>query len=267
MPSKVKRAALRGLLSAVGRTSRGVRVGHQHGFDSGTMLDYVYANQARGSLGIGRLLDRTYLDAAGWRAVRARAGLLKQMLREDMAVRGGEIVVLDVASGPGRYLQDLVADEQPGGQLRVHCRDLAPAGLAQGRRLARERGLPPEALTYEQGDAFDPAPLPGGREPDIVVASGLYEPVLDGEVIRSSLAVLRGMLAPGGTLLFTTQTRHPAPELVADALPDREGEPWRMRCRPVEEAESCAVKAGFAADAVDSRREETGLFAVTRCRV
>ncbi|MFG3258098.1 class I SAM-dependent methyltransferase family protein [Streptomyces sp. NPDC048172] len=262
---RIRWAAARGLLGTVGRASEGVRLGHRHGFGSGTLLDHVYADRARGVLGVGRALDRAFLDAVGWRAARARCELLGRMLREEIAGRGGEIVVLDVASGPGRYLQDLVAEEQPGGQLRVVCRDLAPAALARGRRLARERGLPRGALTYEQGDALDPAPLADGLRPDLVVVSGLYELIPDDEVVRASLERLREMLAPGGTLLFTTQTRNPPPGLLARMLPDREGTPWRTRCRPVGEAEIRAVKAGFAQEAVSSRREDVGLFTVTRC--
>ncbi|MGW7515962.1 class I SAM-dependent methyltransferase family protein [Streptomyces sp. NPDC054796] len=263
--ARLKWAAARALLRTVGRTSRGIRVGCRYGFDSGTMLDYVYVDRAGGLLGIGRLIDRVHLDAVGWRAVRARRELLTRMLREEIAGRGGEVVVLDVAAGPGRYLLDLLAEDQPGGQLRVVCRDLATAGLTRGRRLARERGLPEGSVTYERGDAFDPAPLPGGRAPDIIVVSGLYELVLDDDTVRESLERLRGMLAPDGTLLFTTQTRHPQLEFIANVLTTREGLPWRMRCRSVEDAEAWAVKAGFPAHSVASRREDVGLFTVTRC--
>ncbi|GAA2089730.1 hypothetical protein GCM10009801_54210 [Streptomyces albiaxialis] len=242
---RVMRTAARGLLGTVGRASKGVRIGHRHGFDSALAHDYVYANTPHGLLGVlgaGRLVDRAYLGAREARALRARYALLQRMLREEIAGRGGEIVVLDAASGPGRCLQDLVAEEQPGGQLRVVCRDVAPEALARGRRLARERGLPPGALTFEWGDALDPAPLPGGLRPDLVVVPGLYERIADGETVRASLEALRALLAPGGTLLFTAR-----------------------RGRPADEAGIWPVKAGFAEDAVSSRREASGRFSVTRC--
>ncbi|WP_246260647.1 class I SAM-dependent methyltransferase family protein [Streptomyces typhae] len=256
----LKWAVLRGLLNTVGRSSRGIRTGYRYGFDSGTMLDYVYVNRARGVLGVGRLVDRVYLNAVGWRAVRARRALLEDVLREQLDARQDrEVLVLDVAAGPGRYLQDLAAEYGPG-RLRVVCRDLVPAGLRQGERLARERGL--SHVSYEIGDALDPKE-PDAGAPDVVVVSGLYELLLDDEAIRESVERLRWLLAPGGTLVFTTQTRHPQLDLIANVLPNRNGQPWVMKCRDVARAEGWARAAGFGE--VASRREEVGLFTVTVC--
>ncbi|MEV8349090.1 class I SAM-dependent methyltransferase family protein [Streptomyces niveus] len=263
--NRARWAAMRLLLGTVGRASAGIRIGYRHGFDSGSMLDYVYVNKAGGFPVVGHLIDRVYLNAVGWRAIRARRELLKGVLRKEIAQRrGGEGVgrgvrVLDVASGPGRYLQDLVAEYEPG-TVRVECRDLDRAGLAQGERQAAERGL--TGISYAYGDALDPAP--SSDAPDIVVVSGLYELLLDDSIIEASVARLREMLAPGGVLVFTTQTHHPQLEFIANVLPNREGVLWEMRCRPVELAERWAAQAGFTK--VASRRESVGLFTVTTAR-
>ncbi|MFI6286446.1 class I SAM-dependent methyltransferase family protein [Streptomyces sp. NPDC051018] len=343
-------ATMRLLLGTVGRLSDGIRIGYRHGFDSGSMLDYVYVNKAHGRLGIGRIIDRVYLNAVGWRAIRARRELLKEILRQEIADRAGPageagtsrrsgaagtdgstgsagamaepgthgplgpagsrssgpgpvgpgtngpessrshgqrgpltatapagsaartgrsgprangsavpVAVLDVASGPGRYLQDVV-EEFASGTVRVECRDLDRAGLDQGERRARERGL--TAITYSPGDALDPRP--GDPAPDVIVVSGLYELLLDDSVIAASIARLRTLLAPGGVLVFTTQTRHPQLEFIAHVLPNRDGALWVMKCRPVEQAERWATDAGFTE--VSSRRESVGLFTVTTAR-
>src|SRR5689334_13476324 len=78
-----KWAIMRTLLSTVGKSSQGVRIGYQYGFDSGTMLDYVYLNRSAGSFPLGKLIDRVYLNAVGWRAIRARRELLKYMLQTE----------------------------------------------------------------------------------------------------------------------------------------------------------------------------------------
>ncbi|MFI1829887.1 class I SAM-dependent methyltransferase family protein [Streptomyces sp. NPDC020412] len=257
---KAQWAAMRLLLGTVGRLSEGVRIGYRHGFDSGSMLDHVYVNKAQGSLGIGRVIDRCYLNAVGWRAIRARRELLKDVLRKEISERGGRATVLDVASGPGRYLQDLVA-EHPAGALRVECRDLDRAGLSQGERQSAQRGL--VGITFAHGDALAPQP-PADGAPDVIVVSGLYELLLEDDAIAASVERLRGLLAPGGVLVFTTQTRHPQLEFIANVLPNREGVPWVMKCRPVEQAERWARDAGFAE--VASRRESVGLFTVTTAR-
>lgn len=254
---------MRALLGTVGRASAGIRIGYRHGFDSGSMLDYVYVNKAGGFPVVGHVIDRVYLNAVGWRAIRARRELLKDVLRKEIARRGGMdggdgggVRVLDVASGPGRYLQDLVAQYAPG-TVHVECRDLDRAGLAQGERQAAERGL--TGISYAYGDALDPAP--SAHAPDIIVVSGLYELLLDDAVIEASVARLRDLLAPGGVLVFTTQTHHPQLEFIANVLPNREGVLWQMRCRPVELTERWAAQAGFTE--VASRRESVGLFTVT----
>jgi SAM-dependent methyltransferase len=247
-------------MTTLGRTSKGIRIGYRHGFDSGSMLDYVYVNHAQGLLGVGRLIDRAYLNAVGWRAIRARGALLTRTLRAEIDRRpDGPVRILDVAAGPGRYLQELLAD-YPADRVQVVCRDLAVMGLAQGRALARQRGL--SNIRYERGDALDPKPPEPGEAPDVIVVSGLYELLLDDATIRASMARLRGLLAPGGTLVFTTQTRHPQLEFIANVLPNRDGELWRMKCRAVAETEEWARQAGFAE--LGSEREEVGLFTVTR---
>ncbi|MEV0324425.1 class I SAM-dependent methyltransferase family protein [Streptomyces sp. NPDC050658] len=258
IPVRLKWAALRTLLGTVGRASKGIRVGFRHGFDSGSMLDYVYVNRAQGALGLGRLIDRGYLNAVGWRAIRARRELLQEILRSEIERRPrGEVFVLDVAAGPGRYLQDLVAPYPPG-RVRVLCRDLAGSGLWQGERLARERGL--DNVAYEMGDALAPR-MPAEGAPDVIVVSGLYELLLDDATIRASMQRLRSLLAPGGTLVFTTQTHHPQLDFIANVLPNREGHLWVMKCRSSDQTEEWARSAGF--EGVTTRREQVGLFTVT----
>ncbi len=261
---RLRWAVLRGLLATVGRTSKGMRVGRRHGFDSGTMQDYVYVNEPHGSLGIGRLIDRACLNAVGWRAVRARGRLLKRTLRAEIDRRPDRhpVRILDVAAGPGRYLQDVLAG-YPAERVHAVCRDTAALGLAQGRALARHRGL--DSIVYQRGNAFDPQPPEPGAAPDLVVVSGLYELVPDDEAVRASMGRLRGLLAPGGALVFTTRTHQPHHDLIARGLPHRDGEQPLPHCRAVAEAEGWARDAGFADIATD--HEDVGLFAVTTARV
>lgn len=267
-PSKLgqmKWAVMRFMMSTVGKTSQGVRIGYEHGFDSGTMLDYVYVNKAHGDWLIGKIIDRFYLNAIGWRAIRARRELLKAMLQAEIELNRAEnkaTRLLDVAAGPGRYLQELLQEVGAArGDVRILCRDLASAGLEQGRNRADELGL--TAISYEKGDAFNPAPADTtlGGAPNIIVVSGLYELFLDDELIQASLGKLYEMLAPGGLIFFTTQTHHPQLEFIANVLPNREGIPWVMKCRTASQAETWAKQAGFRQ--VESRLEKVGLFSVT----
>lgn len=262
--SRAKWAFVRLALSTFGRLSKGISVGYRYGFDSGMMLDYVYCNQPQGLIGLGKLIDQAYLNAIGWRAIRARRVLLKACLCAEVEHRrtaASTTRLLDVAAGPGRYLQEFLqecASERD--DLRVLCRDLSPEGLAEGRRQAQAAGL--QSIFYEQGDAFNPAPttlLEGA--PDIIVVSGLYELILDDKVLQQSLARYYQMLAPGGAIFFTTQTHHPQLDFIANVLPNRHGLLWVMKCRQSRQLEARAREAGF--QEIQSQAEEVGLFTVT----
>lgn len=266
--SAMKWAAVRLMLSTVGRLSKGIRIGYTYGFDSGTLLDYVYLNAASGTLGLGKLIDRFYLDAVGWRAIRARRVLLKQVLRAEIVHNHAcslNTRLLDVAAGPGRYLQELLAScDAECGDVRILCRDLSQAGIEQGARQATAAGL--QNIQYERGDAFQPAPVDEqlGGVPNIIVVSGLYELILDNKLIQDSLMRLYAMLVPGGVLCFTTQTHHPQLDFIANVLPNRDGVPWVMQCRSVTQVEEWAHAAGF--QDVHSYLEEVGLFSITVAR-
>lgn len=254
-------------LRTIGRTSDGIALGFLRGFDSGEMLDYVYENRARGRFLLGKLVDRIYLNAVGWRGIRARKEVLKSVLAELLLKRGqgqSATTILDIASGPGRYLQEVCLELRPRlgpDRLTVICRDLDASGLERGRRRAESLGL--ANFRYEAGDACDPAVLAtAAPRPVVVVASGLYE-LLEEPLIRRSMQGVHQLLPEGGRFVFTTQVHHPQLELIANTLTNRNGEPWVMVCRPLEQVEGWAREAGFAI--VKSQMERVGLFAVTLC--
>src|SRR6185436_19893524 len=92
--------------------SEGIRLGHETGFDSGSTLDYVYRNEARGRTPIGRLIDRIYLESIGWRGIRHRKQHVEELLREAMRrlrMRGEPARIVDIAAGHGRYVLDALA--------------------------------------------------------------------------------------------------------------------------------------------------------------
>ena len=234
------------LMRTVGCLSEGIRMGYRYGFDSGEMLDYVYRDQPQGSFGIGRLLDRIYLNQVGWRGIRQRKIHLQALLRElihQREVSGEPIHVVDVAAGPGRYLIELV-QEFGSDRIRVTLRDWDETGLLEAQKLARERGL--SGIRTERGDAFDPEDLKRiSPRPQIVVVSGLYELFPDNSRLTRSLSGIWALLEPGGYLAYTNQPTHPQLEMIARVLPNREGKPWVMRLRSQEEMDRLVAQAGF----------------------
>ena len=242
----IRWGALARTARAIAPLSDGMRLGYRYGFDSGPMLDYVYRNRASGRLGIGVLLDRAYLNAIGWRAIRQRKANLRVLLRESIGwfhIGRQPVHIVDIAAGPGRYLLE-VLDELRAPTIQATLRDWDETGLAEGRRLAQSMGL--TAVRYQRGDAFDPEDLRRvSPRPHVAVVSGLYELFPDNEPIQRSLQGLARLLVPGGHLIYTNQPYHPQLELIARCLPNREGKPWVMRLRSQEEMDRLVREAGF----------------------
>lgn len=250
-------------LRTTGKLSRGVRLGWESGFDSGRSLDYVYENQARGNLGVGKLIDRVYLDSVGWRGIRQRKVHLEQLLRTAMQrtrERGAPVRILDVAAGCGRYVLDAMqADGDP--HTTAYLRDFTPANVEQGRAIAASMGLA-ERVRFEQGDAFDEENLAAiTPAPTIAIVSGLYELFADNEMVQRSLRGIARSMTEGGYLLYTGQPWHPQLEMIARVLTNRDGHPWIMRRRTQQEMDDLVQEAGFRKTEMEIDRY--GIFTVS----
>jgi alpha-beta hydrolase superfamily lysophospholipase len=263
-PRSVRWAITRAGLRLAGLLSEGVRLGHATGFDSGSTLDYVYRNRAAGVTPLGRLVDRNYLDAIGWRGIRQRKLHVEELLREAMRrlhARGAPVRIVDIAAGHGRYVLDSLeaGDERPDAIL---LRDYSELNVRDGRALIAQRRL--EAIArFELADAFDRAGLAAiVPSPTIGVVSGLYELFADNDLVSRSLAGLHDSLAPGGYLVYTGQPWHPQLEFIARALTShRAGAAWVMRRRTQAEMDQLVAAAGFRK--VAQRIDEWGIFTVS----
>lgn len=258
-------AVSRAFLKTVGRLSHGVALGWRTGFDSGESLDHVYGNRARGVTSLGRLIDRVYLNSPGWRGIRARKQNLEDLLARaarELHAAGYPVRVLDIASGPGRYVLETIQRLAPIPVTSV-LRDRDEAGLAAGRRLVESLGV--RGVVHERGDAFDPESIAAVRpRPTIAIASGVYELFADNAMIARSLSGLHAALEDDGMLIYTNQPWHPQLAFIAGVLVNREGKPWVMRCRSQAEMDALVRRAGFEKIAMET--DEHGIFTVSLAR-
>ena len=256
-------ASTRAGLRLGGALSEGIRLGHTTGFDSGSTLDYIYRNQTRGRTLLGRMIDRNYLNAIGWRGIRWRKVDVEALLREATArlrATGMPVNIVDIAAGHGRYVLDAVGigSERPDSIL---LRDYADRNVEQGTALIRERGLA-DIARFEHGDAFERGSLAAiAPRPTLGVVSGLYELVPDNASVRQSLSGLADAIPVGGFLVYTGQPWHPQLELIARALVSHRGTAWIMRRRTQEELDQLVAAAGFRK--VAQRIGESGIFTVS----
>ena len=244
--------------------SEGLKVGRRTGFDSGSTLDYVYENEARGLGPGGKLIDKQFLEAIGWRGIRQRKVHLEELIRH--AIRrleseGRSTHILDIACGHGRYVVDAVvrAGELPDS---IHLRDYSPINVLAGRKLIKDRGLE-EIAHMEEGNAFDEENLAAiTPQPDLAIVSGLYELFADNALIARSLSGLARIQEPGSLLIYTNQPWHPQLEMIARALTShRGGQAWVMRRRTQGEMDQLVEKAGYRK--IEQRIDQWGIFTVS----
>jgi len=256
---------LKTFVHTLGRLSDGVRIAHEHGFTSGKMVDYVYRNQPSGIGPLGKLFDRIYLSNAGWQAVRIRRRHVEELL--EWAIRRqldrvGNVLVVDVASGPARYLRDVLL-KFVGRRVEAVCWDLDEKWLEESQDAAAELGL--RSILYERGDAMDAesfARLP--RWPHVVIASGFYEWIADDEAVKRSLQIVHDALGPGGYFLLTLQTGHVDLEMTNEVFSGFDGGPLQITVRRAEMVHRWARRAGFVIER--TRSDPGGYHAVTLAR-
>ncbi|KQS97755.1 MULTISPECIES: bifunctional alpha/beta hydrolase/class I SAM-dependent methyltransferase [unclassified Rhizobium] len=247
-----------------GLFSEGIKTGIKTGFDSGSALDYVYENEPRGLGPGGKLIDKQFLEAIGWRGIRQRKVHLEEMIGTALArlkAAGRSTNMLDIASGHGRYILDAIArsDIKPD---HVQLRDYSPINVSAGRKLIADRGVEGTAR-FDEVDAFDGDGLAAiTPAPDLAVVSGLYELFPDNALIERSLGGLARAMQPGALLIYTNQPWHPQLEMIARALTShRGGEAWVMRRRTQGEMDQLVEAAGFRK--LDQRIDQWGIFTVS----
>ncbi|MDO3431428.1 bifunctional alpha/beta hydrolase/class I SAM-dependent methyltransferase [Rhizobium sp. CBN3] len=272
LASPLDAASPRGIYWALSRlnirlgalVSEGIRTGVKTGFDSGSTLDYVYENEPRGLGPGGRLIDKVFLEAIGWRGIRQRKLHLQELIDQGLQrlkAAGRSTHMLDIAAGHGRYVLDAIetAAVRPDS---ARLQDYSPINVEAGRGSIAARGLG-DFVSFRQQDAFDGEGLAAIRPaPDLAIVSGLYELFSDNAMIAASLGGIARAMRPGGLLIYTNQPWHPQLEMIARALTShRGGQAWVMRRRTQEEMDQLVAAAGFRK--IEQRIDQWGIFTVS----
>lgn len=263
-PKNLQFAAIRMSMRSVGRLSRGIQIGLETGFDSGSTLDYVYRNTAEGISPLGRLVDRSYLDSIGWRGIRIRKahlGLAIKAATKRLGNAGQAVRIADIAAGHGRYVIEAV--ESLGRRPEsILLRDYSDINVRDGTALIALKKLDGIAR-FVKGDAFDEDSVAGIQpRPTIAIVSGLYELFPDNSQVGASLRGLGRAVERGGYLIYTGQPWHPQLELIARTLTShRGGQAWIMRRRIQLEMDQLVRAAGF--EKLDQWTDEWGIFTVS----
>lgn len=244
--------------------SKGLKIGEDTGYDSGSTLDFVYRDQSESQNALGKIIDRQYLNAIGWRGIRVRKQNIEALLTKyasklhdaQHAVR-----IMDIAAGHGRYILDAV-QKLPQQPESILLRDYSSINVQAGQAMIEQRGLS-QIAKFVEADAFDTTSLASVEpKPTLAVVSGLYELFSDNDLLRQSLSGLSQAIEKDGYLIYTGQIWHPQQEFIARALTShRQGDAWVMRLRSQAEMDALVEQAGFKK--VDQVIDEFGIFTVS----
>jgi hypothetical protein len=239
--------------------SEGLRIGHEHGFDSGPFMDHVYANEPRGRTSLGRDIDRRLLSRRTCQAFREIRVLAREALDEAVdATTTPAPLVADLAAGPAPYVFEALA-AHPGATALLA--DIDPAALAQARAHAERLGLN-DRVTFTQASAFDREALERiDPSPDVVAELGLYGIYHDDALIERHFVDLAETIAPE-QIVFNVQTQNPEIEYIARVWRDHRGERCVWRLRPVEAILEWAAAAGYEPASI--RADSFGIYRVGR---
>jgi hypothetical protein len=239
--------------------SEGLRLGHEHGFDSGPFMAHVYGNEPRGRTALGREIDGRLLRRRTCQAFREIQVLARRALDEALAACADQTpLVADLAAGPAPYVFEVLAAHP---NARALLADIDPVALDQARASAERLGLA-ERVTFAQASAFDRVALAQiDPRPSVVAELGLYGIYHDDALIERHFLDLAETIAPE-QIVFNVQTQNPEIEHIARVWRDHRGERCVWRLRPLESILRWAAAAGYEPASVVS--DSHGIYRVGR---
>ena len=231
------------LLRSIGTCSEGIKVGFQHGFDSGMIMNYIYNNVPSGRFYVGKVIDRVFLNQVTCKAFRAIKNIQKNMIKDYIQERNGSpTFVVDLASGKADYIYEVLRETNA--CVRALLRDIDQRALMESRQIAKNLDLE-DVVSYELANALDPDSLNRiTPKPNLVIEVGLYGIIHDDEQIRLHLKNLKNILDPDA-ILFNVQTYNPQIELIARTLKNQAGGRCVWHLRSADLVIGWAEGAGF----------------------
>lgn len=221
-------------LGKIGKLSNGMAIGLKHGFDSGASLDYVYQNQPGGKFGFGKMMDKNYLNAIGWKGIRIRKQHLLQLLEQNIQIlreQGRKIKILDIAGGTGNYLFD-IKEKYPDAEIVIN--EFVASNIEIGERVIQEKNY--QNIRFTNFDCFDPETYKKlGIEPNITIVSGILELFGDNEMASRAIHGITSISEKNSYIVYTGQPWHPQLQMIAYVLNNHQNKDWVMRRRSQKE--------------------------------
>ena len=214
--------------------------------DSGLNFDHIYRNEAKGYTKFGRIIDKILLNLPSAKATRYRKQKIIELLKEEIARNiscGKKTRVVDLASGPSRYLVELITEENKD-YIEALCFDIDRRNLEFGKEIAKDKPLLFKKANVLRLGHYKKLSEKISWRPNLVICSGLYEYLEDVET-KSSLQEIFVSLGDRGFLLFVTQMDNPNKELIEKLGKTKQGKPWILHYREPRILKEWMINAGF----------------------
>ena len=250
-------------LGKFGHVSEGMTVGLTHGFDSGASMDYIYKNTPQGKWGVGRWMDKSYLNAIGWRGVRIRKGHLLQQVEkaiQALQAQGKKVKILDIAGGVGNYLFD-IKERHP--EVEIVINEFLPTNIQKGEQIIKERGYQHIRFTnYSCFEADTYRKL--NYTPNITIISGIFELFGDNTLVTEAIKGVVS-ISDNGYIVYTGQPWHPQLKTIAFVLKSHQEKDWVMRRRSQRELDGLFALQGVKKESM--LIDDFGIFTVSLAEV
>ncbi|GEM62745.1 methyltransferase [Sphingobacterium faecium NBRC 15299] len=251
-------------LGKIGTLSEGMALGLKYGFDSGISLDYVYHNQANGKFGIGKVIDKGYLEAIGWRGIRIRKQHLLTLLEkniQDIQSSGRKVKILDIAGGTGNYLFD-IKERYP--DVEIVINEFVESNISLGEKIIDQKGY--SHIRFTNFDCFDPKTYQLiNFEPNITIISGIFELFGDNQLTNKAVQGIVSISEENSHIVYTGQPWHPQLKMIAFVLNSHQKKDWVMRRRSQKELDR--IMAFNHIKKEDMLIDDYGIFTVSSGKV
>ncbi|MFC1674883.1 class I SAM-dependent methyltransferase family protein [Candidatus Omnitrophota bacterium] len=246
-------------LSKLGRTSiKGAA-------DSGLNFDHMYRAKPKGITSFGRFVDKVLLNLPSVKATRNRKEIVIKILQNEIANNlylKRKTRIVDVASGPARYLTELI-DGSNQHNVEVLCIDKDIRSLNFGKILAGDK-----PIRFTKADVLRIKHLKRLSKkiawiPNIVLLSGLLE-YKDDDFVLQILRDIHNSISYDGLLLFISQVDNPSKKLMSKVCVTSEGNRWELVYRKPEIFRKWLLDLGFKNVIISV--DQWGMYEFCTCR-
>lgn len=230
------------LLSKLGRTSV---FGNA---DSGLNFDHMYRKKPKGITVFGKFVDKVLLNLPSVEATRHRKDIIIKILQNEIAnniVEGKKTKIVDIASGPARYVTELITNSNQE-EIEVLCLDRDRRSLNFGKVLAGKKPIRYARADVSKTEKLSKLSKRVSWEPNVVISSGLFE-YLDDNVVKKILKDIYENLEKGGIIVFITQKSNPSKKLMSKVCHTQDGSSWELIYRDPEKIRIWLIESGFKA--------------------